>query len=169
MGFIKCFFYLAAMGVIVFFTGRLLPKSWFQAERFPYRSYAFENGGKLYDRWFSIRAWQDRVPDMSKVFPGLMPAKKLHMRSHDRLPLMVQETCIAECTHALLSLLGLHCLRLWPGAGGVAVTLVYILLGNLPFILIQRYNRPRLMKLMKRCAVAGYGAEEAQRQAACAR
>ena len=27
---------------------------------------------------------------------------------------------------------------------------IYILLGNLPFIMIQRYNRPRLLKLMER-------------------
>jgi len=27
---------------------------------------------------------------------------------------------------------------------------MYILIGNLPFILIQRYNRPRLMHLLKR-------------------
>ena len=32
-------------------------------------------------------------------------------------------------------------------AVGAAVWLVWFLLGNLPFILIQRYNRPRLLRL----------------------
>ena len=41
----------------------------------------------------------------------------------------------------------LLCLRLWPGWGGVLVWAVWFLLGNLPFILIQRYNRPRLLRL----------------------
>ena len=36
---------------------------------------------------------------------------------------------------------------IWPGAGGIIVTVIYILLGNLPFIIIQRYNRPRLQRL----------------------
>ena len=52
----------------------------------------------------------------------------------------------AECIHLLLPLAGLYCLRLWPGAGGIVVTLLYFL-GNLPFVLIQRYNRPRLQRL----------------------
>ena len=58
-----------------------------------------------------------------------------------------QETCVAEAVHTASSLLGLLCLRLWPGWGGVIVWAVWFLLGNLPFILIQRYNRPRLLRL----------------------
>ena len=38
-------------------------------------------------------------------------------------------------------------LSLWPGWGGAIVLAVWVLLANLPFILIQRYNRPRLMRL----------------------
>jgi glycosyl-4,4'-diaponeurosporenoate acyltransferase len=30
---------------------------------------------------------------------------------------------------------------------GVCITIIYIVLGNLPFIVVQRYNRPRLQKL----------------------
>ena len=55
---------------------------------------------------------------------------------------------MAEMIHFLLSLSGLACLVIWPGAGGIILTMVYILLGNLPFIIIQRYNRPRLQKLL---------------------
>lgn len=29
----------------------------------------------------------------------------------------------------------------------VCITIIYIVLGNLPFIVVQRYNRPRLQKL----------------------
>ena len=36
---------------------------------------------------------------------------------------------------------------LMPGWGGVGLWLIWFLLANLPFILIQRYNRPRLMRL----------------------
>ena len=63
---------------------------------------------------------------------------------------MICETCIAELIHALLCLSGLYCLKLWPGAGGIIAAIVYILLFNLPFILIQRYNRPRLIRLQQR-------------------
>ena len=85
---------------------------------------------------------------MSRIFPFLMPAKKLTADTFADLPRMIQETCVAEMIHFLLSLSGLACLVIWPGAGGIILTLVYILLGNLPFIIIQRYNRPRLQKLL---------------------
>ena len=52
-------------------------------------------------------------------------------------------------THVLLCLAGIALLRLWPGAGGIALFAVYVLPGNVPFILIRRYNRPRLQKLLR--------------------
>lgn len=35
-------------------------------------------------------------------------------------------------------------------SGALAVYLVFTLLGNAPFLLIQRYNRPRLMALYRK-------------------
>ncbi|MFR6393863.1 MAG: hypothetical protein ACLUNQ_00935 [Oscillospiraceae bacterium] len=35
-------------------------------------------------------------------------------------------------------------------AGWFCIVAVYILLGNLPFQIIQRYNRPRLLRLMRK-------------------
>ena len=63
---------------------------------------------------------------------------------------MIEETCVAEFTHFVLILLGFYALRLWPGTGGAVVTAIYILFGNLPFLIIQRYNRPRLQSFSPR-------------------
>ena len=145
MKFLHCALYLAVTGIIAFLVGRIVPKSWFQEDRFPYRSYPVEQ--KLY-RALRVKKWQSKVPDMSRIFPALMPAKKLTADTFANLQGMIQETCVAEMIHSLLSLTGLACLAIWPGAGGIILTLVYILLGNLPFIMIQRYNRPRLQKLL---------------------
>lgn len=146
MGFLKCACYLALIGVLAFLAGRIVPKRWFHAELFPYRPLPFEDEGRFYNR-FKIRAWQNKVPDMSKIFPGLLPPKSLSGNFKERLPLMLQETCVAELTHALLCLAGLYCIALWPGAGGAVIAVLNVFLFNMPFILIQRYNRPRLMKL----------------------
>ena len=59
---------------------------------------------------------------------------------------MIEETCMAEATHIVMSFVGLGCIRICPGFGGILLTLIDILLFNLPFILIQRYNRPRLIR-----------------------
>lgn len=142
---LKCILYLAAIGAASFVVGRLLPKAWLHEDRFPFRPFVFEQQGKLYEK-LKIKSWQNKLPDMSRLFTHLMPAKKMNAETLRDLPLMIQETCVAELIHLLLPLAGLYCLRLWPGPGGITVTILYFL-GNLPFALIQRYNRPRLRRL----------------------
>ena len=142
---LKCILYLAVIGVASFVIGRLLLKSWLHEDRFPFRPFAFERQGKLYEK-LKIKSWQNKLPDMSRLCKHCMPAKKMNADTLWELPLMIKENCVAEFIHLLLPLAGLYCLRLWPGAGGVIVTLLYFL-GNLPFVLIQRYNRPRLQRL----------------------
>lgn len=149
MNFWKCFWFLIITGVIAFLVGRLLPKKWFCADRFPYRSFQFEQDGRIYDK-LHMRKWQNKVLDMSKILPFMMPAKNLSGDYKKRLPRMLQETCVAELIHTLNCFVGLYCLKLYPGVGGVIILILYIVLFNLPFILIQRYNRPRLVRLAKR-------------------
>ena len=150
MGFVKCACYIIVLGAANFLLGRLLPKRWFRYDAFPFRSFAFEREGRIYER-LRIKRWQNKVPDMSRLFARLMPAKRLKGRPDEAtLTVMLQETCVAEAVHWGLSAAGLLCLRLWRGLWGAAVSLAYFLLGNLPFILIQRYNRPRLAGLLER-------------------
>ena len=150
MGFLRCAVYAAVIGCLSFLLGRIIPGSWFQPDQFPFRCMRWEQGGSFYNRVFKIRRWQAKVPDMSKILPGMMPAKKITSDFQGNLPRMIVETCIAEWIHVLLCLLSFPCLWLWPGAGGAVFMALYILIGNLPFILIQRYNRPRLVSLQNR-------------------
>ncbi len=150
MGIIKCVIYIASIGVASFVIGRLIPNAWFKENRFPFRSFRWERSGAVY-HGLGIRKWQKKVPDMSRHFPQVMKEKKLNHDFQKDLPLMIKETCIAEFTHWMLCFAGLYCLWLWPGIGGRIFTALYIL-SNIPFILIQRYNRPRLTALQKRLA-----------------
>lgn len=146
MGLVKCAVFLCLNGICGFFLGRILPKRWFLPDAWIFRSRGFERHGKIYEK-LGIRRWHKRVPDMSRIFPALMPPKNLTGDFSRRLPEMIRETCVAELIHTLLSLTGLYCLWLWPGWGGVTVSTIHFLLLNLPFILIQRYERPRLIRL----------------------
>ena len=67
---------------------------------------------------------------------------------------LVQETCVAECVHFCLGLLSLGAFALCRSGWMVCIVAVYILLGNLPFQIIQRYNRPRLLRLMRKARKA---------------
>ena len=127
MGFLRCCVYYGILAVVSFFIGRLLPKSWFHGDKFPYRCASWE--AKLF-RFLRVHEWQDKVPDMSKIVPKLIPAKKLGTDFRAQLPRMIEETCVAEFTHFVLILLGFYALRLWPGTGGAVVTAIYILFGT---------------------------------------
>lgn len=166
MGLLHCLLYIAAMGVTSFLLGRLLPKKWFDSRAFPYASFPFEKKGKIYEK-LKIKKWQNKLPDMSRILPGLIPAKRISARPNaETLQQMLQETCVAEFTHFLLCIGGMYCLRLWQGPGGVIVAVLNALIGNIPFILIQRYNRPRLQKLLDRFCSAP-NAEHERRQVWC--
>ena len=63
---------------------------------------------------------------------------------------LLQETCVAETVHwALIALSPLFLVLMEP-VYNVIACLLYICPGNLPFIAIQRYNRPRLAAIYER-------------------
>lgn len=150
---LTCIGYLAGISLLAFFVGRMLPYRWFSYDKFPFRSFNFEKEGKIYLK-LKIKQWQNKVPDMSKILPGLIPPKKLLDTSPQSLMVMIKETCIAECIHCLFAVFGLAGIWICPNVWGVLIVLVYIVLGHIPFILIQRYNRPRFVKLLVRAQKA---------------
>lgn len=140
--------YVAALGILSHFVGQALPRAHFDPQRFPYRSTDWENGGKVYEK-LGIKHWKDRLPDMSKIMPDMVKKKMSAVKSQG-MDVLIAETCVAECVHWALILLSLGIFFFWRGAWAVVFWLVYNLLGNLPFIIIQRYNRPRLVMLEQR-------------------
>lgn len=91
------------------------------------------------------------MPDMSKILPRAMPSKKLdeHMTADTAL-LMIRETCIAEFIHKILAVLGIGCLFIWDSKWSLFLYVIYVVIGNLPFIVIQRYIRPKLLRIRNR-------------------
>ncbi len=140
--------YVAALGILSHFVGQALPRAHFDPQKFPYRSADWENGGKVYEK-LGIKHWKDRLPDMSKIMPDMVKKKMSAVKSQG-MDVLIAETCVAECVHWALMLLSLGIFFFWRGAWAVVFWLVYNLLGNLPFIIIQRYNRPRLVMLEQR-------------------
>ena len=152
MNLLRCTVYLVVVATTGFLIGRILPKSWINPEKGLFRTFSFEKNGAIYEK-LGIRKWHKKLPDMSHILPCMMPAKELSGNYCERLPEMIRETCVAEVINVAVSIAGLHCLRLWPGLGGVVVTGINIFVLNFPFVLIQRYNRPRLMRLERKVAI----------------
>ena len=140
------FLYLFSVSILVFLLGRIFPRRLLRAQAFPFKSFGFEREGAIYLR-VGIMKWKTKLPDASlllaRLFPRLMPKKRLEGEA--KIAVLIKETCIAEMAHAAVAVLGFGCVWIWEGIGGWLLSLAF-LLGNIPFILIQRFNRPRLIK-----------------------
>ena len=148
MSFLYAVLYIAALGILSHFLGQALPRAHFSAERFPYRAAQWEKGGKAYEK-LGIKHWKDHLPDMSKIMPDMVK-KKMSAAKEQGMEVLIEETCVAECVHWALIVLSLGIFLFWRSPWAIVFWLVYNILGNLPFIIIQRYNRPRLVMLEQR-------------------
>jgi len=115
------------------------------------RPRSFEDGGRFYRRTLRIHRWKDRVPEAGALFDGGISKRELPARDTAGLELFVRETRRAELAHWWAMGCG-PVFVLWnpPLAAGLLVG--YGVVANLPFILIQRYNRFRTQALVARIA-----------------
>lgn len=150
MELINCVIYYSLTGFMCFLFGRFVPKKLFNPNMFPFRTFGWEKNGTIYEST-GVKQWQNKVPDMSKMFPGIMPAKSVGTTPDSAsIMIMLRETCVAELVHWILFLWGLGCFRFFKFKTAVIVYIIYVA-ANAPYIIIQRYNRPRLRRLLECC------------------
>ena len=149
MSLLYAVIYIAVLGILSHFVGQALPRARFSGESFPYRTADWENGGRVYEK-LGIKHWKDALPDMSRIMPDMVKKKMTRQSRKQGMDVLIAETCVAECVHYWLIVLSLGIFLFWRGVWALVFWLVYNILGNVPFILIQRYNRPRLVLLEQR-------------------
>ena len=147
MKFLWAVGYIAALGILAHIVGQA--RRWFDPDRFPYRCAPWEQNGRVW-RKLGVHRWKDHVPDMSRIMGDMVKKKLPDGNTPEGLRVLVLETCVAECVHWWLAVASLGIFFFWRGGWAVVFCLVYNLLGNLPFQIIQRYNRPRLRRLAEK-------------------
>ena len=111
----------------------------------------FETAGRWYRRRLRIDRWKDKVPEAGGLFRGGI--SKRHLPAYDvtGLRLFVRETRRAELAHWWAMCCG-PVFLLWNPPLAAGLLAGYGVVVNLPFIVIQRYNRFRTQALMARRA-----------------
>ena len=139
-----------------FLTNRL-PRRRFERDGWLYRTRRWEEGGRFYQRVFRIRRWKDALPEAGAMFAGGVSKREIG-RTGEELRVFVAETRRAELTHWLPLLLSAT-FFLWNPVN-VALWMPFVgFLGNLPFIMVQRYLRPRISALLH-----GHGSSSTSRR-----
>ena len=149
MGFGHAVIYTASLGVVSHYVGQALPRRWFHPDRFPFKSFRWEQEGNVYRR-LGVQHWKDLVPDMSKVMPDMIPKRVSLRGTAEEAMTLAQETCVAEAVHGVLMVLSVGNYLLCQNLLGLAVTLFDAIFLNLPYWVIQRYNRPKLLRLAEK-------------------
>lgn len=129
---------------------RALPRSFFDYRRFLYRAHRWEHGGSFYIKKLKIKKWKDRLPQY--VAEGGFSKRNLKsFKNIDKkyIDVFISETCRAEWNHYFCSLYFFISFLFndWPYS---LIFSIIPIVANLPFLIIQRYNRLRLIKLYKR-------------------
>lgn len=108
----------------------------------------WEHGGRVYERRLRIVRWKDAMPEAGNLFRG--GYDKRVVRRAD-LPRYVIETRRAEYTHWGI-LLAAPLFVLWNPWGLWLAMVAYAVIANVPCLVIQRYNRARVLRILARRA-----------------
>jgi glycosyl-4,4'-diaponeurosporenoate acyltransferase len=118
----------------------------------------FERDGRWYERHVAIKVWKGWLPEAGGLFEGGFSKRSLRAGGPDgrlaHLERFVVETRRAEVTHWLVMAAGPFFV-LWNPWGLALVMVAYGVVANLPCLLVQRYNRARLRRVLTRSAPRG--------------
>jgi glycosyl-4,4'-diaponeurosporenoate acyltransferase len=109
----------------------------------------WEEGGRWYQRRLRIRSWKDALPEKGDLFKGGFSKRHLRNRSDAHLHRFVAETRRAELVH-WCNLAAGPLFLIWCRPAIGASMIVFGVVAHLPFVLIQRYNRGRLLGVIAR-------------------
>jgi glycosyl-4,4'-diaponeurosporenoate acyltransferase len=145
-----CFLVWPVLQVAAALICLVMPDRFFQPDVFLYRAHRFEKNGRIYSKIFRVNRWKHLLPDGGTVFRKRgFKKKKLESFSEDNLNHFLIESARGELVH-WLAILPFWLFWLFTPPIVPWLMLVYALLVNIPCIITQRYNRPRVLKLLSR-------------------
>ena len=150
MKLFKSLLYVGSLGIAAHFVGEALDRDRFNENAYPFACRKWEQGGRIY-RKLGIRQWKDKMPDMSKVLPDMFPKKLTETDNPMMVRRLIKETCVAEFIHNCLSILFFIGIWMMHDCSLKGFMLGCIAVAcNLPYVMIQRYNRPMLMRYLEK-------------------
>lgn len=137
--------------VILTLLAEKMPHGIYNYKKWLYRERKWEDGGRVYERIFFVKKWKSRLPDIGDFLKWRFSKKHLTEVKSDYLNRFLTESCKAELTHWVIICTSFFFI-FWGGLVAFSRILILAVALNGPYIIIQRYNRPRLVRLLKRNA-----------------
>jgi len=132
--------------------------------RWLFRTREWEQGGAVYQALLRIRKWKSLLPSGGRALGAGFSLAHVESRERGYLQRWAAESCRAELTH-WLAMAPTALFVLWNPPVGLVANVVYAIAANVPCILVQRYNRPRVLAILERHADTGSAGAAAQGRA----
>lgn len=126
----------------------LLPRDKFHEDNWMFRERKWENQGLFYNKVFKVKKWKDILPELGDFLPTAFKKKDVLSFDMEYVKEFIAETCRAEICHwSIIFSILLYFLFQFNWVNAIMVIISILL--NAPFIIIQRYNRPRMAAILK--------------------
>ncbi|MCI1858621.1 MAG: glycosyl-4,4'-diaponeurosporenoate acyltransferase [Sporolactobacillus sp.] len=124
-----------------------LPLSLFRYDSWLFRVKHWEKGGKFYQHYLYVKKWKNLLPELSDFLSFLFSKKQMMQYDPVYLSRFIVETCRAELVHWCI-IVSSFIFTYWNTIGMSIVMICIAVALNLPYIIIQRYNRPRILSIL---------------------
>lgn len=138
------FFIISVINTIISIK---LPITLFHSDSWLFRERSWERKGQFYQDYFWVKKWKNQLPELSDFLTFLFSKKKIAQFGPDYLYLFVLETCRAELTHWCI-ILSMLAYAIGNGTSSAVLVFFISVALNLPYVIIQRYNRPRVLDIL---------------------
>lgn len=122
----------------------MVPDRLLDRDTFVSRIRPFEHRGRVYRRVWAVHRWKDRLPEANGL--GRRHPSKRTLPGRAAIPAYLRETRRAEYVHVTIAASS-PLFLLWNPVGLGLVMVAFGVAFNAPFIVVQRYNRARMLAL----------------------
>jgi glycosyl-4,4'-diaponeurosporenoate acyltransferase len=133
---------------LVGFTASKLKISFLAKDYIFTKLLSFEKDGSWFRKYLKIDKWKDRVPELGGIFGDGFQKRSIDLGTKDQLQLFIRETRRAELAHWVMTsgwIITIAFNPLW----AIVFNLIFAHIVNFPCLIIQRYNRARLIKVLE--------------------
>jgi glycosyl-4,4'-diaponeurosporenoate acyltransferase len=109
--------------------------------------FEFEKDGTWFKKYLKIDKWKDRVPELGGYFGDGFEKRSVADAQIDQIKLFIRETRRAELAHWVMTAGWIFTTAFNP-LWAIVFNLVFAHVVNFPCLIIQRYNRARLIKVL---------------------
>ncbi|MFZ2470668.1 MAG: hypothetical protein WAW52_01875 [Methanothrix sp.] len=117
-----------------------------------YQTQSWEKEGGIYQRLFKVRDWKKFIPQGSKLYRNDFSLQHIDSFDPAYLERWLKESVRAEFCHWVMMIPGFF-FFLWNSFIGGIGMIFYAILVNLFPIILQRFNRPRIRRMLEQARI----------------